>query len=1481
MNIPKPLQDALTTYSTEIQSIAGLFAIITGLGGCLVWLWKRFSRDAESAASSYPIEVLTDPDDLAERLWAKTRDADITDHAIPYLRRFGDELDTAFLKEGRVLLRGRSKCGKTREALELLRRHWSPETTVLRVKPNAWLDVPLHPPVDSDVGYKQVVIWIDDVHQFCRVGRPSDKAADQSKRGSAFPERLDKAITYFERFLGSPHDVKVVATVRSESPHWEELDFSEAKEPWSSFTVIEVPALTRKETTTVIGMLADVAKLRVDIPTVDRLAEKNDGTFLPLIWAFRDWKRARKTVIEATEVAEFVGKLTSVWEKRFREAVGARASAVYIYASLDLLTQTGIELHKHWVLALATALDGGARARIWRDVGSVVFAASIGITLILKRSVTLLRSRRAQRCLTSLSKWLAPLFIRLLGAPHLRRSLLHLVKTEVPEARGVLVPYEGQVDGRAVGVVAGRCATQRELFAAAFKPTFWGNTALTILFQRAQEAGQLRVGGAIAEELGAPERLGEAAGVLEATTARRLGDVAAAMQFLDEAEPFFSEGVARLARDAVFHERGHIHEAAGRYDDAIAAFTAALAISAGAPHYTCRGRVKQRLNRLDEALKDFDEALWLDPRNIPAMKERAKVLETLGRLDEASAQFDRLIELYPADPDLLRERAAFNRRGNDPQAALRDLEQALSLGAGPAGSPDAGHPSQTNHSDHEARGGETHLALAPSSTNSAVYILRAEILEELGRLEEAQRDFDRAVECEDSASDPLRARASFRLRQKELTSALTDLNRALELDPKAGHLFYDRAQLHKERGDLSAALDDLDRAAIGLPGSAAVFFHRTLLLEQMERIDDAAADWNRVVALAPDVDNLRARATFHRRHRNFTAAAQDFDRAIALAPKAAQLFCSRAEVRLELGQRQEALDDLTRAAELRPDALAIFVGRGHLLEEMERFDEAAADLDRVIELEPTDAKHFRDRATFHQRCKNYQAALDDIDHAVRLLPSDADFHILRATLLDELNRPNDALAALDTVVDLNPSFARDQFFHDRGHRWEVDEHFHEAIRSYTTALAILERPRHYGCRGRAKYKLDDLESALRDLDAAAVDSSEELVVALAVRGKVLAALGRAEDARRDFNRAIELQPEKEDHWIARARFLLDRNEVDAALNDYDEAARLDPKSELIDLAKLRYNRGQFELALRALDLAAERRPRDPRVYSLRAETLVKLQRLEEAGQDFDRTIDLDPSDAEHRRLRAVFKAEHKRYREAFDDLDTAVALEPSSPELLLDRGTVLKILGEHDAALRDVTRSAELKPESWRAHATRAELLDALQHPEETRLALERASELNDNFARDEFFHDRGHEWENRGGLSEAVDRFTAALSANPLPRHYVCRGKARRKLGQLNDALADFDHAVSADAKSVNALTWRALVLEELDRPEEAERDLDRIITLEPTNADPLLRRAQLHRRRGDLTAALTDLEQALRLNPTSDELLSEQSELLAQIRG
>jgi hypothetical protein len=139
---------------------------------------------------------------------------------------------------------------------------------------------------------------------------------------------------------------------------------------------------------------------------------------------------------------------------------------------------------------------------------------------------------------------------------------------------------------------------------------------------------------------------------------------------LDEAQEIALALAAAAPRDFhVHHLLGALAARRGRWDDCVAACTAALALQPDhAEALANRGAALRMLGRLDEALADYDRAIAAAPGSAEAHNNRGVALAALNRHGEAIEAYTRALQLRPDYA-----RARFNRAMSE--LVLGDLDR--------------------------------------------------------------------------------------------------------------------------------------------------------------------------------------------------------------------------------------------------------------------------------------------------------------------------------------------------------------------------------------------------------------------------------------------------------------------------------------------------------------------------------------------------------------------------------------------------------------------------------------------------------------------------------------------------------------------------------------------------------------------------------------------------------------------------------------
>ncbi len=291
----------------------------------------------------------------------------------------------------------------------------------------------------------------------------------------------------------------------------------------------------------------------------------------------------------------------------------------------------------------------------------------------------------------------------------------------------------------------------------------------------------------------------------------------------------------------------------------------------------------------------------------------------------------------------------------------------------------------------------------------------------------------------------------------------------------------------------------------------------------------------------------------------------------------------------------------------------------------------------------------------------------------------------------------------------------------------------------------------------------DLFSCCLDQEDVSVESLAQTYTG---RGITYIAKSDYDQAIRDFNEAIRLDPNLADAYYNRGVAHYHKGDYDQALQDYDEAIRLDPNVAEAYLGRglAHKHKGDNDQAIQDFTTASELGHRVPEVYVNRGDIYLE-------GGD---------------------------YQQAIKDFNQAIFLNPNAAQAYYNRGLARQIMGSSDHAKRDYDRAIDLDP----SIARNSENYTGVELPK-----------LNTAQS-----YKQGNKFLRKGNYEEAVWHYTEALRLDPsYASAYNARGWALYLMGRNAEALADAERAVALAPTSAYHFGTQGHVLAALGRTLEA----------------------------------------------------------------
>ena len=151
-------------------------------------------------------------------------------------------------------------------------------------------------------------------------------------------------------------------------------------------------------------------------------------------------------------------------------------------------------------------------------------------------------------------------------------------------------------------------------------------------------------------------------------------DIATACRALSEGRHASGEELARIE-----YTLGRALRELGNADEAVAAYTRAVALKPTADYYNHRGISFYDKNELENAIADYTEAINLDSQHGEAFNNRAWTRFKASKTQAALADADKAVQLLPNTAYVWDTRGHIHEALRNRTAAIRDFRKAISL----------------------------------------------------------------------------------------------------------------------------------------------------------------------------------------------------------------------------------------------------------------------------------------------------------------------------------------------------------------------------------------------------------------------------------------------------------------------------------------------------------------------------------------------------------------------------------------------------------------------------------------------------------------------------------------------------------------------------------------------------------------------------------------------------------------------------------
>jgi tetratricopeptide (TPR) repeat protein len=306
----------------------------------------------------------------------------------------------------------------------------------------------------------------------------------------------------------------------------------------------------------------------------------------------------------------------------------------------------------------------------------------------------------------------------------------------------------------------------------------------------------------------------------------------------------------------VLARRASADQAQGKLQEALQGFTKSLALQPSNPGlWLARSQVLFELRNFQGTVDDATEGLRLNmPVNLRSkfFGTRASALMNMQRFEDARKDFDAAIKLEPKLDLLYLNRGILEGALTRYSQAIADHSMALKLTK--AGSQVAGR-AYYERGNGRMQLGDFRNALADYSEAAAitpnaleVFLNRGNVNGQLGLQKEAEADFTKVIGLDPRNLLAYSSRTIVRTTLGDYTGALRDCDSVIALDPRNSNVYANRATIKKLQQDYRGAIDDLTQVLKKNPQDVDAFTNSTSLIQSRNnelKFNNALAFLNR------------------------------------------------------------------------------------------------------------------------------------------------------------------------------------------------------------------------------------------------------------------------------------------------------------------------------------------------------------------------------------------------------------------------------------------------------------------------------------------------------------------------------------------------------------------------------------------------------------------------------------------------------------
>lgn len=275
-----------------------------------------------------------------------------------------------------------------------------------------------------------------------------------------------------------------------------------------------------------------------------------------------------------------------------------------------------------------------------------------------------------------------------------------------------------------------------------------------------------------------------------------------------------------------------------------------------------------------------------------------------------------------------------------------------------------------------------------AESSNEIFLLKGMILNQLGKITEAEKAFGRALEMSFENLDEIHYDIALSFQYvNQFKKAVEYLEKAHKLNPRKLTVLYDMAYCYDRLHDFERSISFYEAYLEIEPYSENVWYNLGLLYFKKE---------------------------------NFRKAVECYDFALAINEQYSTAVFNKANALANLGEYENAIETYLECIELEPENVLAHCYLGESLEKLERYREAIEWYEKATRIDPDFAENWYGIAVCYLFLKSYRDALFYVNKAIALDGENPDYWFTLGNIHSNLGASTDAIKAFSKTTELDP-----------------------------------------------------------------------------------------------------------------------------------------------------------------------------------------------------------------------------------------------------------------------------------------------------------------------------------------------------------------------------------------------------------------------------------------------------------------------------